>query len=182
MHDLRSFIAGQKHRRIAIVGMPGAGKTTLARELSRHRELPHVELTRLRWQPGWLRVDDEEFRRRVAATLQGDGWIVEGTYRLFRFVEPQGPALIIWLDYSRQVLLARLLRRTVSRLLRGEEFSPGNYEHAGRLVSLPFRVLREHGRSRRDFARLLEQAQYAGIARQRVHRPEHIAEWFETKV
>jgi hypothetical protein len=177
MHDLLRSIAGNQYRRIAIVGMPGAGKTTLARELSRHLELPHVELTQLRWQPGWIRVDDAVLRSRVAAALQGDGWIAEGTYRLFRFVDPQGPALIIWLDYSRRVLLARLLRRTVRRLLRGEEFSPGNYEHAGRLVSLPFRVLREHSRFRRDFARLLEQAEYAGIELHRVCRPEHLAGW-----
>lgn len=178
MRDLRSSIAGTKHRRIAIVGMPGAGKTMLARELSRRLDLPHIELTRLRWQPGWIRVDDALLLSRVAAALQGEGWIVEGTYRLFRYIALERLTLIIWLDYSRRILLARSIRRTLRRLLRGEEFSPGNPEHPARLVSLPWRILREHRRSRRDFARLLEQAEYAGIALRRVHRPEHIAEWF----
>ena len=170
------MIANNNYQRIAIVGMPGAGKTTLAQELSRRLALPHVELSRLRWQPGWVRVDDAVLRRRVAAALHGEHWIVEGTYRLFRYIEPGRLNLIIWLDYRRRVLLARLLRRTLRRMVRGEEFSPGNYEHAGRLGSLLWRVLREQRRSRRDFARLLEQATYAGIALQRLRPPIRITQ------
>ncbi|NJL34837.1 MAG: AAA family ATPase, partial [Chloroflexaceae bacterium] len=90
-------------QRIAIVGMPGAGKTTLAATLAHMLGLPHIELTRLRWHPGWVQVAAVHYRQRVTDALRGPAWIVEGTYRQISAVDMQQVQALIWLDYERMV-------------------------------------------------------------------------------
>jgi DNA-binding CsgD family transcriptional regulator len=58
-------------QRIAVVGVTGSGKTTLARELSRRLALPHVELDALYWGPGWMPAPRALFRERVSEALRG---------------------------------------------------------------------------------------------------------------
>jgi adenylate kinase family enzyme len=40
-------------KRIAVIGSPGAGKSTLARELGAALGLPVYHLDRLLWRPHW---------------------------------------------------------------------------------------------------------------------------------
>lgn len=62
--------------RFVIFGNVGAGKSTLARALARHRKLPLLELERLvaapRPGPAWVRAQLEAFCTASA------GWVVEG--------------------------------------------------------------------------------------------------------
>ena len=54
-------------RRVSVVGISGAGKTTLARRLAPALDVPHVELDAIFHQPGWTELPVEEFRL-VSAT------------------------------------------------------------------------------------------------------------------
>lgn len=170
----RATIPPDQLQRIAIVGLPGAGKTTLARQLAQSLGLPHIELTRLRWQPGWVRVADNRLQSQVDHALQGETWIVEGTYRLLRYVNPERVTLLLWLDYALYVILWRLIRRTLWRWLTHTEFSPGNYEHLGRLIghdAVVAAVLRDHRRARHTFAQQASHGSYADIPVMRLRRP-----------
>lgn len=161
-------------RRIVIVGLPGAGKTTLARQLSHRLGIPHIELTRLRWQAGWVKVDRDCFRAHIAQTTQGETWIVEGTYRQVRYVDMRRATLVIWLDYALSRILARLVRRTLWHWLSHREFSPGNPEHLGRLIgreSVVWALLRDYHAARRDYARQVQQANYAHLIVLRLRTP-----------
>ena len=57
-------------RRIAIVGTPGAGKSTLARELGRRAGLPVIHLDRHYFLPSWKPRPEEEWER-IAEGLVG---------------------------------------------------------------------------------------------------------------
>ncbi len=81
-------IAPARFQHIAIVELPGAGKTTLARQLAQRLNHPHIELTWLRWQPGWVKVADSHLQFQVDHALRSATWIVEGTYRHVRYVNP----------------------------------------------------------------------------------------------
>ena len=115
--------------KIVVVGTSGSGKTTVARELARRHGVPHVELDALFHGPNWAETPAEEFRRRVAAATDGDGWVVDGNYesKLGDLVLGRADT-VVWLDLPLRVALARVTRRTVGRIRTGEELWSGNRE------------------------------------------------------
>ena len=67
--------------RIVVIGNAGGGKTTLARKLAAKRGLPHVEIDRELWQPGWMLTPVEVYERRHREIVAGDAWVVDGLGR-----------------------------------------------------------------------------------------------------
>src|SRR3546814_12368287 len=67
-------------RRVSVVGVPGAGKSTVGRELARRLGSRFVELDSIHHQPGWTPLPREPFRARVAAEPEADTWVVDGHY------------------------------------------------------------------------------------------------------
>jgi GTPase SAR1 family protein len=115
--------------RIVVIGTSGSGKTTVARALARRHDVPHVELDALFHGPGWVETPAEEFRRRVAAATDADGWVVDGNYdgRLGDLVLERADT-VVWLDLPLRVALTRVTRRTIGRIRTGEELWSGNRE------------------------------------------------------
>ncbi|MGW7574930.1 adenylate kinase [Streptomyces sp. NPDC054765] len=141
-------------RNIVIVGICGAGKSTLAAALARHLGLRHLELDALRHGPQWgVRPSFADDVARVTAT---DGWVADST--AYPEVLPRlwaGADTAIWLKLSRGVVLGRVLRRTTRRLLAGQSLWAGNREswrgllsrrHPAMKVLLDFRTRREQER------------------------------------
>lgn len=64
--------------RIVIIGNAGGGKSTLARQLSLARKLPHYRLDALQWNPGWVPTPKDEFDRRHDALMDKECWIIDG--------------------------------------------------------------------------------------------------------
>jgi adenylate kinase family enzyme len=121
--------AGLKGRRIAIIGNSGSGKSTLARALSTQLDIPHIELDALNWQPGWKALSMEEperWSRIVAEVVAGDRWVADGNYSKGALPQILPRATdVIWLDYSRGVIMARVFRRSFLRALSRQELWPG---------------------------------------------------------
>jgi GTPase SAR1 family protein len=152
--------------KIVVVGTSGSGKTTVARELARRHGVPHVELDALFHGPNWAETPAEEFRRRVAAATDGDGWVVDGNYesKLGDLVLGRADT-VVWLDLPLRVALARVTRRTVGRIRTGEELWSGNRESwRGGFFgweSMFVWTIRSHLRNRR--ARAGRLARHAGL-------------------
>ena len=114
--------------RIVVLGTTGAGKTTLAREIARALEVPHVELDYYRFRPNWVEVPNDEFRECVREALRGDRWVADGNYSLARDVIWPRATLLVWLDYPIYVVLWRLFWRTLGRGVLRKELWHGNKE------------------------------------------------------
>lgn len=69
-------------RRVIVTGMPGAGKSTFSRALSVKTGLPVICLDLHRWNPGWLRKPEAEFRATQRTLLAGEEWIADGDVAL----------------------------------------------------------------------------------------------------
>jgi len=116
-------------KRILIIGSSGAGKTTLAKELSRRLDIPHTELDSIYHQDNWQPLDTETFRKRVYELSDKDEWIFCGDYFSKLGLDLWHRAdTVIWCDYSFPLVFSRLFRRT---LIRGAYKAPlwnGNRE------------------------------------------------------
>ena len=122
---------GDRIVRIVVVGTAGAGKTTLARTIAATLAIPHIELDALHWDPGWnplSATDPNEFVRRVASATAGDAWVADGNYGLVRELAWGRATHLVWLDYDRPIIMARVIRRTVARAVFRTKLWSGNVE------------------------------------------------------
>ena len=111
-----------------MVGTPGAGKSTVARELARNLGVPFVELDGIFHQPGWAPLAADEFRRRVAEVTAGDAWVIDGNYSDVRPLVWARADTVIWIDPPRLLVMRRLVWRTLRRVALRAELWNGNRE------------------------------------------------------
>ena len=104
-------------KRIVIWGPTGSGKTTLSRRLGELLQLGVVELDAIRHATGWDSTPWEEFRLRLANTLDAHsaGWISDGSYSPVSDIYLSRADTLIWLRLPWRTSFRRLLRRTISR-------------------------------------------------------------------
>lgn len=114
-------------QRILISGISGAGKTTLAGVIATRLGLPRHELDALHHGPGWIKRP--EFETDVERFTAGPRWVTEDQYQ--RFLGDllwERADLVVWLDLPRRTVMARVLRRSVTRALTRRELWNGNRE------------------------------------------------------
>jgi adenylate kinase family enzyme len=166
--------------RIVVVGTSGAGKTTLARRIAARLKLPHLELDAINWQSGWrdlTRHDPEEFVRLVTAAIQAETWVADGNYGLVRDRVWQRATHLVWLDYGRPLIMARVIRRTFWRAVLRTELWAGNRERWRHLLraSHPIRwAWNTWARRRHETAQRLRQKDYAHLVVLQLRRPSEV--------
>ncbi len=166
--------------RIVVVGTSGAGKTTLARRIAALLMLPHIELDAINWQPGWrdlTRHDPEEFLRRVDEAIKAEAWVVDGNYGPVRDRIWQRATHLVWLDYERPVIMARVISRTLFRAVLRIELWAGNRERWRQMLrpSHPIRwAWSTWERRRRETAERLARKECAHLMVLRLHRPSEV--------
>jgi adenylate kinase family enzyme len=100
-------------RRVLIIGISGAGKSTFGRVLAARTGLPLVHLDREFWQPGWVATPRELWRARVAELVRADDWIIEGNFDSSLDIRLPRADTVLWFDYPRRITLPRIAKRLV---------------------------------------------------------------------
>ncbi len=114
--------------RIIVVGCSGAGKTTLARQIASRLKLKHIAIDAITWQAGWRdlsRSDPDEYARRVTKSKEAEAWVVDQP--LPEHLRPRA-TYVVWLDYERSVVMARVIRRSMLRVVLRTKLWAGNRE------------------------------------------------------
>jgi adenylate kinase family enzyme len=115
-------------RRVSIVGVPGAGKTTIGRRLAASLDVPFLELDAIFHQPGWTDLPRDDFRMQIREALGTDGWVVDGNYSAVQDLVWERADTVVWLDLPRRVVMQRVVLRTLRRAITRERLWNGNRE------------------------------------------------------
>jgi adenylate kinase family enzyme len=167
--------------RISVIGTSGSGKTTFADKLAGILRIPHVELDTLYWEADWEPAPRDVFRSRVREAVRTERWVVDGNYSTSaRDLVWERADTIVWLDFSFTVTLGRVLRRTIYRLVTGEECCNGNRERLGAAFSRDSVImwtLQSYKRHRVEYPLLLAVQEQRGAQTVRLHSPREANRW-----
>jgi adenylate kinase family enzyme len=124
-------------KRVVVIGSTGSGKSTFAAALAGKLGVPYTDSDDLFWTPGWVEVDNDTFRGRLAEVAAGDEWVLAGNYfsRAVDIVWPRADT-VVWLDLPLPLVLYRSVSRTARRALTKEEICNGNVERLRHLLPI----------------------------------------------
>lgn len=98
-------------KKIALIGLPGSGKSTFASNFGKILGIPVHHLDRHMFEPDGKKKDKQEFIEIQQAILNEEAWVVEGcsfsTFEM-RFAKAD---VLIYFHYSRLVCFFRLFKR-----------------------------------------------------------------------
>jgi adenylate kinase family enzyme len=105
--------SAKRMQRVVVLGVGGAGKSTLARRLGEILSLPVHHLDRYFWQPGWRPLAPDAWLATLEDLVAGEHWIIDGNYRRTIPLRLARADTAVFLDPPRRVALRRILRRAV---------------------------------------------------------------------
>lgn len=169
-------------RKIAVFGLPGTGKTTLALRLARLLDVPCHDLDRVLFtRDGTLPLD--EFRTRAAALTETGAWVVDGNYSELADVTWHRADAVVWLDYPLPLIVSRITRRNLRRLA-GREPTPDGASGWRRAFfskrSVLANAVRKYARNRRRYAEELSETAQLGVRVLRFRTPRQAEQWLGT--
>jgi adenylate kinase family enzyme len=167
--------------RVVVVGTSGTGKTTMAKSIASALVLPCIELDSLNWASNWQdlsKTNPDEFAQKVRDAISADAWVSDGNYAVTRDLIWRRATHLVWLDYSRAVVMYRVIKRSITRAFDQKELWAGNREDWRRWVrpSHPIRWAWSTWKDRRSrFDDLLNGAQYSHLVVLRLRTPRDAA-------
>lgn len=93
-------------KRIIVIGSPGAGKSTFARQLRDKTGLPLYYLDMIWHLPDRTNITREEFDQKLRDILKTDSWIIDGNYGRTIEMRLKFCDTVFLLDYPLEVCLA----------------------------------------------------------------------------
>lgn len=108
-------------KRILVIGSPGSGKSTFAKQLSQKMHVPVFHLDHLFWKNDHETVNQEVFIRRIEKIIgENEAWIIDGNYSDTLLLRLEKAELVIWLKAPRWKCILNVVKRYF-RLLRNED-------------------------------------------------------------
>ncbi|MFD4502762.1 adenylate kinase [Streptomyces sp. NPDC058457] len=166
--------------RILVVGVTGAGKSTLARTLSGRLGLPYHEMDALYFDgPGW--AVNSRLTEDVSRLVGERRWIIDsiGSPEVRDLLWDRADT-VIWLDYPRRVVMPRVLRRSLRRTVTRESLFGGNRETWTGWLSREhpaWWAWSQHGTRRREVGSRTSDPRFAPLDTLRFGHPDDTAAW-----
>ena len=168
---------GVAMQKVLVIGTSGSGKSTLAGQVGIRLGLPYIPTDPLYWGKNWRQVPLAEVHERVVALSTQPQWVLDGNFDdVFETVWVRAD-VIVWLDYPRQVVWPRLLRRNLGWWLSGTPTWSGNRMTFRMALSGVRHGLRSYRLKRRTYPAMLECLPAARVLRFR--RPRDAAGWLK---
>jgi adenylate kinase family enzyme len=169
-------------RKVAVFGLPGTGKTTLAGRLAGLLGVPCHDLDHVLFtDSGPLPL--EEFRTRTASLTQAGGWVVDGNYSKLADVTWHRADAVIWLDYRLPLIVSRVTRRNLRRLTGREPVPAGAFGWKRAFFSrksVLANAVRKYVHNRGKYAAQLTETAALGVRVFRFRTPRQAEKWLAT--
>jgi len=98
-------------RKIIVIGCPGGGKSTFAKELHRITGIPLYHLDLMYWNSDRSKVEKPLFLRRLEDAMAGEEWIIDGNYASTIELRLAACDTVFFLDYPLEVCLDGIRER-----------------------------------------------------------------------
>lgn len=98
-------------QKIAIIGGPGTGKSTLAKNLGKEMKLPVYHIDGIHHLKNWEIRPTQERDSIISEKVKEPKWVIDGTYKATLEERVINADLIIFLDYSTIAKLKGILSR-----------------------------------------------------------------------
>lgn len=101
-------------RRIAVIGCPGAGKSTFSRHLAEKTGLPIIHLDFYyhdKIMPYYLAKDRVQWLAKLKSLVNEPSWIMDGNYKSTFEMRFETADVVLLLDFPRHLLLWRVFKR-----------------------------------------------------------------------
>ena len=92
--------------KVMIIGCPGAGKSTFARELKDKTGLPLYHLDMIWHKPDRTNISKEEFDAKLAEIVRRDRWIIDGNYQRTLELRLKECDTVFLMDYPLDICLS----------------------------------------------------------------------------
>ena len=103
-------------KRIMIVGLPGAGKSTFAQFLSQRLHLACYHIDNYYWKPRWQKHSSSEWKAIHQHLIEKPQWIIEGCAIKSSFIERFARAeLVIYFKLPRHGLFVAYGKAAIFR-------------------------------------------------------------------
>jgi adenylate kinase family enzyme len=166
-------------QRVLVAGITGAGKTTFARDLAARTGLPFHEIDALYHGPGWQPLPS--FVDDVGRIAAGERWVFDSYgYQQVRDLLWSRADTVVWLDFSRRVVMTRVLRRSFDRAWHRREIFNGNTEDFRAWLDPEHPVQwawTEYAARRRDLEARFADPAHAAIAKAHLRTPAAARRW-----
>lgn len=114
-------------KRIVIIGNGGSGKSTLGEKLSKILNIEVTHLDKITFKPGWIRVEESEFRKTLDEIISEENWIVEGwSYHSTLKKRLEASTVIIYLKFNIFFCYRNALLRHIKYSFRQNPYDPPN--------------------------------------------------------
>ncbi len=109
-------------KKIAVIGIPGGGKTTFSKKLSEILGIEIIHLDKEYWDKNWKRKfadkDWEDFQKQL---IKNDSWIIDGNYTKTVDIRIEGADTIFLFDIPKIKSLFRVHKRLFKKPTDKEE-------------------------------------------------------------
>lgn len=111
--------------KIVIFGLPGSGKSTFARKLAEHLELPIYHLDRHFFVKNWIQRDHQGFLEIHQNFVEQPKWVIDGNPMKSLEMRFQKADVVIYFHYPIKVCFWRILKRAFQKNWRIPDLAEG---------------------------------------------------------
>lgn len=101
-------------KRVLVLGICGAGKSTLATRLGDVTGLEVIHLDQYFWNSGWVQRSTDDFNSKVEKLIERDHWIMDGNFSRNLHLRIPRADTVIYLDFGIWLGMCRVLKRVLN--------------------------------------------------------------------